>query len=434
MTFHGAGATDTTGSQPLAYEFAVNCDAVGIDAYGTFWPVIMRRYCSHYVTERCKLTNPTEVIIGGTGYLTQQIYCLYGHVRDCLTSNGRHLNDFTGSAYCYVENCHADGDDLGAYVTHGQYEHDLTYVGNSGLMSFGNSGPTWGESAKRITVKKHVGSWFLAFRKITDLTLEDVHVFVREGVENSADTGSFWLNADGLQMKNCTAEAMVKFMQVSSRSKRPNIIENCSFTLTKHRRLSHDNVDAELTFRNCVFDAIDGNRLEGKGGVRFQHCRLNGAGPQSAPIRVAGEMLSVRGGSMRDTGFMLIGDGAQRVDVGSGAVVSGTNSERAFFRRDGLDGGAAEWRLFDYTSRAEDSVTRHYTIGGKSNTYVANGATFEGGRFEAALGAFEDGGYMLHAANVELDVDRNGLPEQNDRIKHLDGNLIIDSRKERMST
>ena len=77
-------------------------------------PVLLRRHNTEYVTERCSLANPIEVVVGGTGYLTQQIHCLYGKVRDCTTSNARHLNDFTGSAYCMVENCHGDGDFHGA--------------------------------------------------------------------------------------------------------------------------------------------------------------------------------------------------------------------------------------------------------------------------------------------------------------------------------
>ena len=80
------------------------------------------------------------------------------------------------TAYCMVENCHGDGDYHGAFVTHGQFEHDLTYVGNSGLISFANSGPTWGESARRIAVKRHSGCWMIARAKVSDLTLEDVHI------------------------------------------------------------------------------------------------------------------------------------------------------------------------------------------------------------------------------------------------------------------
>lgn len=424
LKFYGAGTTIETGSQPLAYEFGVECNASGIDAYGTFWPVIMRRYCTFYVTENCRLTNPVEVLIGGTGYLTQQIYCLYGHVRDCLTSNSRHLNDFTGSAYGFVENCHADGDDLGAYVTHGQYEHDLTYVGNSGLMSFANSGPTWGESAKRITVKKHVGSWFIAHRKVTDLTLEDVHVFYRPGVENSYNTGAIWLNADGVQMKNCTADVMVKFVQVSSRSKRPNIIENCSFKVMPERKLSHEKVSSELTFRDCRFEGLDGNRFAGSGGIHFHNCNLVGTSADSKPLRTSGSSFTFRGGSMENTGMVIEGIGNKRINIGSGAMVTGANAEKAFFKRESGNKGAADWRFSEYMSQAADESMSHYSIGGAENTYIATGATFENGRLEAAEGAFQ-GGYMLHTSNVEVKVDRSALPIESETISCRQGNIII---------
>ncbi|RJE89782.1 peptidase C14 [Paenibacillus sp. 1011MAR3C5] len=427
MKFHGAGTTMAEGSHPVAYEFAAECHVSDIDAYRTFWPVIMRRYCSHYVTERCKLTNPVEVLIGGTGYLTQQIYCLYGVVRDCLTSNGRHLNDFTGSAYGYVENCHADGDDLGAFVTHGQYEHDLTYVGNSGLMSFANSGPTWGESAKRITVKQHVGSWFIAHRKVTDLTLEDVHVFKRDGVENSSNTGSFWLNADGVQMKNCTAEAMVRFVQVSDRSARPNVAENCSFTITKGRRLSHEGVEGKLQFVRCRFHGLDGNRFEGKGELSFRDCQWQGTSEQSDTMTLASSSFSFVGGSMDNTGVKVVGAGAKRIEVAGGARLNGTNAVKAFLIREAPGGeqGTTEWRLTGYASRASDSETAHVQLIGPSHAYVANGVTFEGGRFHCPDDAFEGGGYMLHKDNIELNVSREVMPAERSGVQHADHNMNI---------
>ncbi|WP_217593636.1 hypothetical protein [Cohnella sp. GbtcB17] len=431
MKFVAKGATEASGSHPLAFEYAVECDAVGIDATGTYWPVVMRRYNTFYVTERCQLLNPAEVVVGGTGYLTQQIYCLYGHVRDCLTSNGRHLNDFTGSAYCHVENCHADGDDLGAFVTHGQYEHDLTYVGNSGLMSFANSGPTWGESAKRITVKQHVASWFLAFRKVTDLTLEDVHVYARAGVENTADTGSFWLNADGVQMKNCTAEKMVKFKQVSARSRRPSVVENCAFALTKGRRVSHEEVASELTFRGCRFTGSDGNAFAGTGDLRFLDCRIEGSGPDARPIRFAGKRLTIRGGEIRNSGFRLTGGSDVRLDVGSGATISGSNGEQAFFSRSGEPGGGAtSWRFDGAISMAACPTMAHFAIAGYDADHecFVTGSAFEGGRFEVSEGAFGEGSCMLYDSNVERGVDRSALPPESAAIRHREGNLLLPAR------
>lgn len=419
MIFYGAGATDTTGSHPLVYEYAVDCNAEAIEAFGTFWPVIMRRHCTYFVTERCRLTNPAEVIIGGTGYMTQQIYCLYGHVRDCQTSNARHLNDFTGSAYCLVENCHGDGDEHGTFVTHGQYEHDLSFTGNSGLLSFANSGPIWGESAKRITVKKHVGSRFISFRKVTDMTLEDVHVFEREGVP---DSGSIWVNADGVQMKNCTADDGVAFFQASSRSERPNAIENCTFKLSKGNALNRAPITRNLSFYNCHFHGLDGNHWNAPGRLHFRECYLHGT-DHAEPLRMAGRVFSFHGGMMENIGLMLCGTENQRVEVFSGARICGTNRSKSFFAID-KEAGRVEWMFSGMVSEAGDRDTLHFSLNSGHGEYTASGCVFEGGGFEVADDYFE-GGYMLHQGNVERAVDRSGLPAENAAVRHLQGNLIL---------
>lgn len=229
----------------------MDCDALNLHARHTYWPVILRRHNTGYRTSRCSLVNPVEVVVGGTGYLTQQIHCLYGSVRDCTTSNARHLNDFTGSAYCMVENCHGDGDFHGAFVTHGQFEHDLSYTGNSGLLSFANSGPTWGSSARRITVIRHTGCWGLAFAKVTDLTLIDVAIYKTEKYDAC---GTLLLNADGLQVRGCQADRLV-LTQRSNRSARPCIIENSFF---------RDGIDITRTGEAPVTaEVIEHNNREG---------------------------------------------------------------------------------------------------------------------------------------------------------------------------
>ncbi|WP_135552919.1 peptidase C14 [Paenibacillus cymbidii] len=461
MTFIGGGSKDTTGSQPVAFEYAAYCDAIGIRAFATFWPVVMRRYNSHYVTERCELTNPTEVIVGGTGYLTQQINCLFGHVRDCHSVNARHLNDFTHAAYCMVDNCHAAGEEHGPYVTHGQYEHDLTYTGNSGLLSFANSGPTWGDSAKRITVRKHVGSRIIAHKKISDLTLEDCHAIKYEGLP---DSGTIWVNADGVQLRGCTATHGITITQRTSRSTRPNVADGCSFALQAGGVIADASVTADFTLRSCVLLGADGNTIGGIGRLLLHDTRIAGASPHAQPLRVASRHVVVRGGELRDTGVLLVaaasaaGDGeaqggagaageagAAAVDgvagdgvtqrgardersltVDGGAAVGGTNARKALLES-APEAGAVTWSLGGYASMAADAATAHFRLGGAGSRFRASGARFTGGKY-AVAGTSAAEGYFLLAGCIEEGVDRTELPPEDGeagRVRHVAGNLLL---------
>lgn len=253
MSFEGNPGGEDQGASPLALEYAVNCNVYGIRAKDTYWPVILRRHNTEFRTENCRLVNPVEVVVGGTGYLTQQIHCLYGAVRDCTVSNARHLNDFTGCAYCMVENCHGDGDFHGAFVTHGQFEHDLAYVGNSGLLSFANSGPTWGSSAKRISVLRHTGCWGLGFAGVSDLTVQDAAFYQTEKYD---ECGTMLLNADGLQIRGCSARKLV-LTQRSSRSRRPCVVEDCYFEEgVEVVREGDAPVENQVVFRNVAGDNL----------------------------------------------------------------------------------------------------------------------------------------------------------------------------------
>lgn len=433
---------DQIGSHPVAYEFAVECNVAGIRATKTFWSVIMRRYCSHYVTERCELVNPVQRDWGGSGYLTQQINVLYGHILNCNTSNSRHLNDFTHAAYCLVENCHGDGDDYGPFVTHGQFEHDLVYVGNSGLLSFANSGVTWGDSAKRITVRKHVASRIVAHKKLTDLTLEDVHAVAKEGL---ADSGSIWANADGLQMRGCTAETMLTLSQRSSRSKRPNIADGCAFALTRGGEISRQAgkdatgflpVETDFVMQNCIFRNVDGNVFGSINRLELVNTRFIGASSDARPLQVQCRHVTVRGGGFEHSGMAFVGcyDGAaapssgqngQSVAVEGGAAFTGSNAEKAYLISVEPDNRVA-WSLGHYASEPADRETAHFRIEGGAHRFLAIGSSFRGGTFEAAGAGLGDGGCFLMNACIEEGVDRTSLPvEDGERIRHKDGNLIF---------
>uniref|UniRef100_UPI00262BA32A peptidase C14 n=1 Tax=uncultured Streptomyces sp. TaxID=174707 RepID=UPI00262BA32A len=419
MVFEGWGEDEMTGSHPVSYEYAVHCDVSGIHATGTFWPVIMRRWCTYFRTEQCSLANPKSVTYGGAGYLTQQIYCLYGHVEDCHTSNARHLNDFTASAYCYVTNCHGDGDDQGPFVTHGQFEHDLVFTGNSGLMTFANSGAAWGGRAKRITVRRHACSWFVARVKITDLTLEDVHV---QGKKSLAGSGMLWVNADGVQLRGCTASGPLIVSQASALSARPNVVADSAFAFAAGAEITQANVTAPVHLVRTTLAGVAGAVLNGTGPLVLDGCTVTGS-PSAAPLRVAHGDVTVRGGTFRDSGITLSSAKDQRLRV-DGTTLTGSNEAAAFLAR---TGGArtVDWRLSGLDSTATGE-TAHLLVTDGPNRYRATGCAFTGGRIELRPAAFaDDGSHLLHASCVEDGTVRTALPDEGGRITHTAGNLRL---------
>ncbi|MFF2014166.1 peptidase C14, partial [Streptomyces sp. NPDC058195] len=416
MVFEGAGPDEYTGSHPVSFEYAVGCDVSGIHATGTFWPVIMRRWCTRFRTEDCSLKNPPTVEYGGAGYLTQQIYCLYGRVEDCTTSNVRHLNDLTASAYCTVVNCHGDGDDAGGnpFTTHGQYEHDLLFDGNSGLMDIANSGAQWGISAKRITVRRHVCSWFTANTKITDLTLEDVTVIARPTFDQA---GTLTVNADGAQVRGCTARTFA-VAQRSARSTRPTTVSDCSFELPAGAVLVQTPVTAPVHFVRCTFSGVDGAVLRGAGPVRLTDCTVTGAG-DAAPLTVGSADLRIDGGRYENTGIELSAVRDQRITVTGGTRLLGRNKAGALLGR-AAGPGKVTWDLTGISSTA-GADTAHVRIADGTNHYLATGNRFTGGTLHLAPGALAS---ALHTACVEDGTKRVVMPGDGGAAR-TDGNLIL---------
>ncbi|GIL25130.1 hypothetical protein [Actinocatenispora comari] len=407
------------GSHPFAFEYAVRCDVADVHAVGTFWPVVMRRWGTFFRTERCSIANPPTVFYGGAGYLTQNIYCLYGHVEDCHSSNARHLTDFVNAAYCYVTNCHGDGDDAGGnpFTTHGQYEHDLVFTGCSGLMDIANSGSAWGTAAKRFTIRRHVMSWFVASTRISDLTLEDVTVIPRSTFDPD---GKFMVNADGLQLRGCSAKTFA-VAKTSSRSSRPNVISGCTFEVASANVLVQTPVDVAVHFDRCTFTDLSGVECHGSGPVYLTDCTITGT-PGGKPISFAGTDVVVSGGRYTDTGFVLTATRDQRLHIGGGARIAGTNAAKALISRSGGD-GTIDWELADYDSSADDG-TAHVALATGTNRYTAVGSRFAGGTLSLSPQAFRGDSYLLQTGCVESGVDRTAYPPAGDRV-HTGTDLTV---------
>ncbi|HEY0215837.1 MAG TPA: peptidase C14 [Cellulomonas sp.] len=424
LRFRGTGTDQVTGSHPVAFEYATHCDVHAIDAERTFWPVIMRRWNTTYVTSQCSLANPVSVTLGGAGYLTQQISCLYAQVRDCRTSNARHLNDFTCAAYSMVQNCHGDGDLQGPFVTHGQYEHDLTYIGNTGLMTFANSGATWGGRAKRVTVRQQVAALFFARVGVIDLTLEDCQVVKDPSMPDYPSW--MWVNADGLQMRGCRVDGRFQLSQATDLSSRPTVIEDCVIG-TSAQDASMPFVAANVTtpvhLVRTTITGLDGATalFPGTGPLTLTGCTLTGAAGGAA-ITVASSRLVLDGTVLDGTGVLLAGTADQAVEVTGGTRASGGPSSGAVFAR-GASAGTVQWSFDGYTGEAGSADLAHVVITGGTNHYRATGSTFVGGRIELASGGFGGGSTLAHTACVERGVTRTAMPATGPGVL-TDGNLV----------
>ncbi|WP_095683660.1 peptidase C14 [Streptomyces sp. CLI2509] len=420
----GAKDDEYTGSHPVSFEYAVDCHARDIHATGTFWPVVMRRWNTRFTTARCSLKNPPTVEYGGAGYLTQQIYCLDGRVSDCASSNVRHLSDLTASAHCQVVNCHGDGDDSGGnpFTTHGQYEHDLLYQGNSGLMDIANSGAPWGTSAKRITVRDHVCSWFVADTKITDLTLDNVTVLARPTFDQA---GTLSVNADGAQLRGCTAVTF-SLTRRSSRSARPTTLTDCHFAPPAKSVLVHSAVDTPVHLTRCVLDGLDGNTFAGTSTVTLTACTLRGSGPEAVPLTVTCPELRLTDSVLHDTGLVLDAPaGTQRLSLTGSTRLDGDNAGHTFLTTGPHRpaDAATHWHLGALRSTAP-ATTAHAVLTTGVHHWRALGAELKGGRLRLEPAAFRGDSTLVHAHCTEDGVTREAVPEEGPRVRWT-ANLLL---------
>ncbi|MEV0262415.1 hypothetical protein AB0I49_13845 [Streptomyces sp. NPDC050617] len=275
------------------------------------------------------------------------------------------------------------------------------FDGNSGLMDLANSGPQWGTSAKRVTVRKHVCSWFTANTKITDLTLEDVRVIARSTFDRA---GTLTVNADGAQLRGCAAKTF-SLAQHSTRSRRPTVISDCAFTVPPDTVLIQSAVTAPVHFVRCELTGLDGAALRGAGPVRLTDCRLAGAG-HGAPVAVSAAELHVHGGSLEGIGLLLTAEKDQRLRLTGGTALSGTPAGGAFLSRAASD-ATVTWDLSDVTS-ATGGSTAHARVEHGDNHWSATGCRFTGGALHLAPGALRS---ALHSTCVEDGTRRTAFPQ-----------------------
>lgn len=398
MQYVEEGQLANNSSQPVALVYAIYYDVINVHAQGTFWSVIFRRWNTFFRTEHCSLTNPPSVSWGGAGYLTQQIYCQYGVISDCTTSNARHLNDLTASSSCVVKSCHSNGDSSGAFVTHGQYEHDLHFTANSGILTLANSGKAWGQSAARIVINQHRCSMLTADTHVTDLTLTDVCIYRNGELDN---LGILRLNCDGLTVQNCSVSGELTLLQNSRRSIKMNVFENCGFVLDPRHDSTISNLAPDDPFIVSHPAAEARNSINGRSLVYFSHCQFKGT-DKDVSLLIKNKEINFNACRIENVSLILTADGPQKIVINGDSTLAGDHMSRPLLSRTGDH--PVTWRLGPLQTEVTGDEQLHIEVASGINHYQAHHVTFTHGRRLFSDKAFSRPSYFIEQNNILINT------------------------------
>ena len=174
----------------VGFSYAHKCNAENVQGENFAFPVVMLKF-----VHACKQSYVDGIRPrldgGGEGYTLQVnegIFCEADHLTG---EKVRHICDYTGGGYNKVSNSFATKSELSSqYSFHGMYEHDVEIIdckqtqgGNS--FSIADSGESFGEACKRVTINGGSSSGRIKSQNATDITLKGGVEFLYGGYETN---------------------------------------------------------------------------------------------------------------------------------------------------------------------------------------------------------------------------------------------------------
>jgi len=133
----------------ISFLYCTDIEVKDIRGINTKLPVLYAQGCNNIKIENAYLDKP-YIVGGGEGYLAQFIDSTNIKVVHIAGESGRHLTDFTGSAFYTVEDANAENMYGQGFQQHGKYEHNGHYIRCRGTFN-GGSGPSYGNACRRIS-------------------------------------------------------------------------------------------------------------------------------------------------------------------------------------------------------------------------------------------------------------------------------------------
>ncbi|HDI3228528.1 TPA: hypothetical protein PMB63_000042 [Vibrio cholerae] len=418
----GSGSGDDFTSQQasslVSFEIAKDYKISGIKARNQPFAVVFEQWVNNGVEENCSTEAPdlnrSDQVVGRNG-------ALYCEAINLENKSGRHVIDHTSSAYCIVRNSRETGTKNGAYTHHGSFEHDIFFENTTGVLSIANSGPDYGESAKRIKAKNHNGTQLIADKKVSDCTFDSClfSQFAKINADNNVFINTSVPKADPNKVGG------LMFSQSSQRTGKGFTAYGGVFELAISTTAIPSSVLEDISFHGSKITDFRARRLDGFGALSF--INVDAESTLRGANLLGQSKIIICGGVWKSVPFKLTGAKDQYVALDGGYKAEGAGDaiQNITWDFDKDLGGILEINIGDASFNHLGKATKHFRLSAATGTlkYKSVGATFIGGSIEFQP-ATDNVRYIYHRSNVEDGVQRISVPTEKSNISTLD-NMII---------
>lgn len=291
---YGGATTDDQkwkGASGIVFEYAAFCHSFGGKFKGIPKVSLEGQACYGCSFGNSELDTPKETVSGG--YLVKFEDSLYCYARGLQADNERHVIDFTASSNCVVERSGSWKTANATFVTHGTYEHDITWRDCWGYMSMAGSGTDFGQKNRRMKVERHNGS---------NLNIASTGQNVYDSVfEDSRFTSVSYLNLDGNTYDRCEFGNLTTLQQSGALSGKKTVFRE-TYLRQVQSPFVPAGVTSDLEFHGGLIYCLAAADILGTGKVLFAKVDFSTAGSPA----FSGARLTVDGGTFELRGAATI--------------------------------------------------------------------------------------------------------------------------------
>ncbi|WP_130617985.1 hypothetical protein [Dyella amyloliquefaciens] len=420
---YGGATTDDQkwkGASGVVFEYASFCTGTHIKTKGIPKVSCEAQACYRVNFEDCYLDTPKETVSGG--YLCKFEDSLFFRAKGMTADNERHVVDCTASSQGKIEHSGSWKTANASFVTHGTYEHDITYSDCWGYMSMANSGTDFGQKSRRMKVDRHNGSNL-------DIASTGQNVYDSTFTDCLFSSVSY-INADGNVFHRCDFGNLATIQQSGALSSRGKSVFYDTYFLQVNSPFISSSVSSPLEFHGGRITCLAAADILGTGSVLLDQAEYLSAGAPTfsgASMTVLGGSLAltntaniitctlpylfIGGGAVVKAGFNYTGSSGSHKIVFDGIVADMTGRTTSAIFASAKTGGTIDYRCVNSTLDRTGTTSRHITAitSGAAIRMTNIGNTFLGGTINVSSGALGGGG-LIHTGNVTVSTSTITLP------------------------